>query len=149
MKKLCAVLILGTLVACGGGGSSSPTTPAPAPTPAPVTYNGTYTGTSMTYTGGGGQLIITANTTIIQTGSNLSFSDMRVTSPISLSYGMGAATLTNNTFDGTNVYSSSGCGTISNHYRGYFSSDGGIMNMTMTLTSKACGDTDIRGEMRR
>ncbi len=105
----------------------------------------------MTYTGGGVQAIITASTTITQTGSNLSFGNMNVTSPVSLVFGMGAATLTSNTFDGTNTYSSSGCGTVTNHYRGYFSSDGGIMNMTMTLTGsqRNCGDTDIRGEMRR
>jgi len=150
MKRLCAVLILGTLVACGGGGSSSPTAPAtPAPTPTPVTYSGTFTGTSMTWTGGGGQSIVSANTTITQTGSNLSFGDMRVTSPVSVSYGMGAAILTSNTFDGTNQYSSSGCGIVTNHYRGYFSGDGNIMNMTMTLTSTSCGDIDVRGEMRR
>jgi hypothetical protein len=149
MKRLCAVLILGILVACGGDGSQTPTAPAtPVPTPTPVTYNGTYTGTSMTWTGGGGQLVVGANTTIIQTGSNLSFSDMRVTTPVTVSYGMGSAPLNNNTFDGTNQYSSSGCGIVTNHYRGYFSGDGAIMNMTMTLTS-TCGDIDVRGEMRR
>jgi hypothetical protein len=102
----------------------------------------------MTWTGGGGQATITASTTITQTGSNVTFSSLQVTSPFSSSLGMGSATLTNNTFDGTNQYSSSGCGTVTNHYRGYFSGDGGIMNMTMTLTS-TCGDIDIRGEMRR
>jgi len=113
-----------------------------------VTYNGTYTGTSMTYTGGGGQLVISASTTITQAGANLSFSSMQVPSPISVSYGMGAAVLTGNTFDGTNQYSSTGCGIVTNRYRGYFSGDGNLMNMTMTLTS-SCGKIDIRGEMRR
>jgi hypothetical protein len=136
-------------VGCGGGGTS-PTAPAtPLPTPTPVNYNGTYTGTSMTWTNGRGQLHIAANTTLTHTGSNLSFSDMRVTSPAAGTFGMGAAVLTGNTFDGTSQYSSSGCGTVTSHYRGYFSGDGGIMNMTMTLTS-SCDHTDeIRGEMRR
>jgi hypothetical protein len=102
----------------------------------------------MTYTSSGGQIFVAANTTITQTGSNLSFSSMQVTAPFSGSWGMGPATLTSNTFDGTNNYQSSGCGTVTNHYRGYFSGDGNIMNMTMTLTHD-CGETDIRGEMRR
>ncbi len=48
---------------------------------------------------------------------------------------MGTAVLTGNTFDGTSQYSSTGCGMVTNHYRGSFSGDGNIMNMTMTLTS--------------
>ena len=149
MKRFCALLLLGMLVGCGGG--SSPTAPStPVPTPTPVTYNGTYTGTSMTWTNGVGQLHIAATTTVTHTGSSLSFSDMRTTSPTAGagSFGMGAAVLTGNAFDGTSQYSSSGCGTVTSHYRGYFSGDGGIMNMTMTLTS-TCGDIDVRGEMRR
>jgi hypothetical protein len=102
----------------------------------------------MTYTGGSGQLLISASTTITQTGSTLSFSSLQITAPISGSYGMGTAVLTGSGFDGTSQYSSSGCGVVTNHYRGYFSGDGNIMNMTMTLTSN-CGTTDIRGEMRR
>jgi hypothetical protein len=150
MKRLCVVLMLGTLCACGG--SSSPTTP---PTPVPVTYNGTYTGTSMTYTSGRGQLLITGSTTITQTGSNLSFGNLQTTSQsFDDAFPVGAAVLTGgNSFDSTNQYSSSGCGTITNHFRGYFSGDGGIMNMTMTLTTASnaagCGTIDIRGEMRR
>jgi hypothetical protein len=150
MKRACAVLVLGLLAACGGdGGSSSPTTPAtPAPTPTPVTYNGTYTGTSMTYTGGGGQLLISASTTITQSGSSLILGTLQITSPVSVSYGMGAAVLTGNTFDGTSQYQSSACGIVSNHYRGYFSGDGNLMNLTASMTSN-CGNTEIRGEMRR
>lgn len=149
MKTLCAVLILGTLVACGDGGSSSPTTPGtPAPTPTPVTYNGTYTGTSMTYTSSAGTFNVAANTTITQAGTSLTFSSLQITAPIAVSYGMGNAVLTGTTFDGTGQYSSSGCGTVTNHFRGYFSGDGNIMNMTITLTSQ-CGDIDLRGEMRR
>jgi hypothetical protein len=91
---------------------------------------------------------VSASTTITQTGSNLSFSSLQITSPISTSYGMGAAVLTGNTFHGTSQYSSSGCGIVTNHYRGYFSGDGNLMNLTMTPTS-SCGNIDIRGEMRR
>jgi hypothetical protein len=123
------------------------------PAPTPVTYDGTYTGTSMKFTGGGrAELLIVASTTITQTGSNLSFGDLRVTSPASLTgtFGMGPATLTGNTFDGTSQYQSSGCGLVSNHYRGFFSGDGGTMNMTMTLSETAeCDEFNIRGEMRR
>jgi hypothetical protein len=43
----------------------------------------------MTYTGGGGQLVISASTTFTQTGSTLSFGSLQITAPISGSYGMG------------------------------------------------------------
>jgi ABC-type glycerol-3-phosphate transport system substrate-binding protein len=149
MKGFCALLILGTLVACGGGGSS-PTTPAtPVPTPTPVTYNGTYTGTSMTFTSSEGKMYISAHTTITHTGSTLRFGDLVMTAPIQGSFGLGPAALTGNNFDGTNRYESAGCGTMNNHYRGWFSGDGNAMNMTMTLTSTDCGEIDIRGEMLR
>jgi hypothetical protein len=147
MNRLYAVLIVGTLIACGGDDVADPTPlPDPAPPP-PVTYDGTYTGTSMTFTGGGGQSLVTCSTTITQTGSNLSFSDMEVTDLGS--FGMGAAVLTNNTFDGTNQYASQGCGMVSNHYSGWFSGDGNLMNMTTVLTSDDCGQMDLRGEMSR
>jgi hypothetical protein len=50
---------------------------------------------------------------------------------------------------GTRVSWEPGCGVVSNHYRGYFSGDGNIMNMTSTLTSDSCGEMDVRGEMFR
>lgn len=98
-----------------------------------------------TFTGGGGQALVTCSTSITQTGSNLSFSNMEVTD-LGI-FGMGAATLTDNTFDGTNQHQSSGCGVVTNRYRGYFSGDGNIMNMTSTLTSDNCAEMDLRGEM--
>ena len=116
----------------------------------PVTYNGNYTGTSMTFTLAGGVFLATASTTITQAGSNLSFGSMTVTSPFQASYGMGAAVLNGNTFDGTAQYVSGGCGVITNHFKGYFDGSGNIMNMTMTLTGTGdCGPVDLRGEMRR
>ena len=151
MRKIPAALSLGMLVACGGGGSP-PTAPATqVPTPTPVTYSGTYTGTAMTWTDHQGQLIVTAFTTITRTPSGLSFTAMQVSSPVRGpgSYLMGPATLTNDTFDGTNRYSSAGCGGITNHYRGSFGSDGNTMNITMTKTTSGCGQVEIRGEMRR
>lgn len=101
----------------------------------------------MTYTSGV-TFNVAANTTITHTGTTLGFSDLQITAPFTGSFGMGSAVLTGNNFDGTGQYASTGCGTVTNHYRGYFSGDGNIMNMTMTLTSQ-CGDVDLRGEMRR
>ncbi len=145
-----AVVMLVGLAACGGG-DSSPTTPTAtvAPTPAPVTYNGTYTGASMSFTSPSGQIYVSASTTIVHTGQALELGSLRVMAPISTSYGLGSAILNGNTFQGVNQYSSSGCGIVTSNYRGYFSGDGGIMNITVTLSTSRCGDVDIRGEMRR
>lgn len=148
MKRLGAIVLLGTLVACNGGNVAGPDPPQPPPPPpVPVTYNGTYTGTSMTFTGPGGTAIVTGSTTISQTGSNLSFSDMEISGLGA--FGMGRAVLTENNFDGTNRYPSEGCGTVSNHYTGWFSGSGDLMNMTCMLTSDSCGEMGVRGEMRR
>ena len=144
MERLGAIVLLGTLVACNGGSEPPTTPPTPDPTPVPVTYNGTYTGTAMRFTGG---YLVTASTTISQTGSNLSFDEMAITDVGT--FDMGAATLIDNTFDGTNRYSSSGCGIVNNHYSGWFSGSGDLMNMTCMLTSDSCGEMGLRGEMRR
>lgn len=147
MKRLCPILLLGALLACGDGGNNAPTTPAtPVPTPTPVTYNGTYTSTTMRVPGG---WMISATVTVRHNGSILDFSNLEVTDPPDWGWwGMGRAPLTENTFEGTKDFMSTSCGVATNHYSGWFSSSGDLMNLTCRITSD-CPEYTVRGEMRR
>jgi hypothetical protein len=74
----------------------------------------------MTWTSARDQLLITGSTTITQTGSNLTFGNLQITSPaFDDAAPLGAALLAGgNTLDSTNQYVSSGCGTVDNHFGG-------------------------------
>ena len=62
---------------------------------------------------------------------------------------MGTVTLSGDNFAGVGAYSSAGCGTITVAMAGWFSGD--FMNLQATLTASldSCGQTDVRGELRR
>ncbi|HET7292841.1 MAG TPA: hypothetical protein VFM88_10470 [Vicinamibacteria bacterium] len=149
LMVLAALSGLGLLGACGG--SDSPSAPTPPTTTLPPSFSGTYRGT-MTFTGGGFNAApIQASTTVTHTGTTLALSDMTITSPFSGSFGLGSAVLNGNSFDGTNSYSSGGCGIVTSRYVGHFA--GNLMNLTVTLTpavrSRDCFVIDIRGELSR
>jgi hypothetical protein len=148
MRELWAVGLLGLLAACGGdGGQQPPTAPGgnPSPSPTPVTYDGTYASTTMRVSGG---WIVTASVSVSHEGASLSFTNLEVTEPDWGWYGMGRAALDGHTFEGTKQYSTQSCGMATNHYTGWFSASGDLMNLTCRITS-SCADWSIRGEMRR
>jgi hypothetical protein len=149
IKKLATVAVLLALAACGGG--DSPSTPTPVPTPTPVSFSGTYTG-ALSYTSSGTG-VLTAQGTLRTThsGNALTFGDLSMSLfGQTITYGMGDAVLnqSDRSFDNLTTYQSTGCGTVVSRYHGYFSGDGGILNLTYKLVS-SCGTADIRGELRR
>jgi hypothetical protein len=151
MARFSASLSLGVLMACGSG-SSTPTAPATSGSaPASVDYNGTYVGTAMAWRDPDGSLKVTASTTIAHNGPKIFFTSMMVSSPIRgrSDYRMGPAILSGSAFDHTMEYATAGCGQCTNHYRGSFSADGDVMDITMTLVASGCAQIEISGEMRR
>jgi hypothetical protein len=151
MARVSGVLSLGMLMACGTG-SSPPTSPATSgPAPVPVDYNGTYTSTAMAWRDPEGSTTVTAYVTVTHTGQKIFFTSMFVNSVIRgrHDYRMGPAILAGNTFNHTMEFATAGCGHVSNHYRGDFSADGDVMNITMTLIASGCAQIEMSGEMRR
>jgi hypothetical protein len=145
LAVLSVIILVGLTVACGGGSSAS--APTPIPTPVPVSYSGTYAG-RLDYTLNGTPVLwtnVVLNTT--QQGGSLMLSDMQTNGP-AVPYRLGMATLQRENFDGSFSYGSSGCGTVTSHYFGYFNADGSIMNLTVRYTS-VCGVTEAHGELRR
>jgi len=138
------------ITGCGGSSSpSGPSTPAPVPTPTPVTYNGNFSGV-MTVTGAGiAALPVTGSTTVSQTGNAITLSTLTVSGALSGTFGAGSGTLSGNTFTATGAYNSAGCGVVNSAWTGYFSGDGGLMNLKVVLTSPSCADFQFLGELSR
>lgn len=153
MRMSLAILLLGALVGCGGS-NGSPT--GSSPTPTPVTYNGTYTSESMSLVGTAAdgrreERVVTASTSISHNGSRLQFGDLIFTADtVTIEWPMGSAVLSASNFDGT-AQLDTACGITASHFSGWFSGDGNVMNVTLTVTSPTlgCNTFEIRGEMRR
>jgi hypothetical protein len=120
----------------------------PTPTPT-VSYAGTYSGDTLTYTDETGVYLATASLKIAESGNTLVFGSLALTSPFTANYPIGSAPQTNGRFQGTGGYDSKGCGRATTQFEGYYSADGRILNLTMKFKFASCGDTDIRGELRR
>ena len=151
LNRILAVVSLVVLVACGSGDSTPSAPSTPVPTPIPVSYTGSFSSGTMTHTDEFGVFGISSTVSVTHQGSSLNLGGLQITSPFVVTYPLGAATLTGDHFDGRSGYNSVGCGTATSHYVGYFSGDGRIMNLTVTLnfSDNRCGTSDIRGEMRR
>jgi len=156
-RFLAGSLMVAALGACGGG-SSSPTAPAPtpAPTPTPISYSGTYVG-PMTFTAGsGGTLPVTGTTTVTHSSGSVSLTSLTTTYQGSalVTFPLGSAPF-GTTFTGSTLYTSTGCGTITSTYSGYFGQNGSIMKMNLQVTltptsiTSGCGVNDVRGELTR
>jgi hypothetical protein len=148
MHKRIALMVLLVLPACGGdSGGRSPTTPStPAPTPTPVSYAGTYSGTMCTTGAGVACLSVTGRTTTTHTGNALTFGNLGVSGAVNATFGGAQAVLSGNTFTGTGTYNA-GCGAATTLYTGYFSADGRVMNLRVTLGG--CADLQFLGELSR
>ena len=144
------------LAACGGSSPSAPTAAPPVPTPTPVSYSGTFSGT-MTGTGNGILAIpCTGRTTVTHSGNNISFSDLSVSVcfPSSVTFGIAGGSLSGNNFTAAGGYNSTGCGSVTSTWTGFFSGDGRLMNLRVVITPPAsapsgCGIVQFLGEISR
>jgi hypothetical protein len=105
---------------------------------------------SFTNSGEEGVLPLQVSLTTSATASSINLGGLSVTSPVSMSFGLGSGTFApDKTFDILNSYSAP-CGTVLARSEGYFSGDGGLMNLRVRLAGTgSCGASDMRGELRR
>ncbi len=138
------------LVACGGGGSSPSTPSATVATPAPVSYGGTYKGT-MIDNFQANLMRYDAEVTIVHQGTTVTAEVLLLTNAFGVvsRYPVGAANLSSGSFDIASSYNSKGCGGVAYRVHGFYSGDGGLLNLTYQGSTDTCGGFDMRGELRR
>ena len=137
--------------ACGGSSPSGPSaTSTPVPTPTPVSFSGTYSG-NMAGTGNGvAAATCTGRTTVTQSGTTLTFSDLTVTTcvPSPLSVPGSTATLSGLNFTGNTSYNSAGCGVVASAWTGLFSGDARLLNLRVVLTPGPTASSDCGGVLQ-
>ena len=101
----------------------------------------------MCVTGGGvACLSVTGRTTTTQSGTSLSFDALTISGAASGTFGGAQAVMSGNNFNGVGSYTAS-CGLVNTLYTGFFSPDGRLMNLRVTLSG--CADVQFLGEIAR